>query len=97
MVYSRWETGGPDVFAEGDLLRQVDESNVSIKAVRIPIRVGLTLERGDLHPVRLGAGAHVVGSGWLKVSFMVSSNLIRNNPGLQAEYTSSISYLDSKV
>ena len=51
--YSRWETGRPDVFAEGDLLRQVDKSNVSIEAVGIPLRVGLALEGGDLNPVRL--------------------------------------------
>ena len=50
---SRWETGRPDVFAEGDLLRQVDKSNVSIEAVGIPLRVSLALEGGDLDPVRL--------------------------------------------
>merc|ERR1712192_333875 len=32
---------------------QLAKSNVSIEAVGIPIRVGLTLEGGDLHPVWL--------------------------------------------
>merc|ERR1719180_226027 len=73
-IGGRWETGRPDVFAECDLLREVDKSNVSIEAVRIPIRVGLTLEGGDLHPVWLGAGAHIVGSGHdIKVSSTIST------------------------
>merc|ERR1712192_39124 len=85
----RWETGGPDVFAEGDLLRQVDKSNVSIEAVRIPIRVGLTLERGDLHPVRLGAGAHVVGSSHdIKVSSTISAVSCCHHPLVRNEGTS---------
>ena len=76
MVYSRWETGRPDVFAEGDLLRQVDKSNVSIEAVRVPVRVGLTLEGGDLDPVRLGTVADIVSSGWLRLILALWSNLV---------------------
>ena len=66
--YSRWEAGGSDVFAEGDLLGQVDEGDVGIEAVGVPLGVSLTLERGDLNSVRLRTGADVVGSGWSKVS-----------------------------
>ena len=65
-LYSRWETRGPDVLAEGDLLWQMDESNVGIEAVWVPLRVGLALEGGDLDPVRLRTGANIVSSGCMR-------------------------------
>ena len=60
--HSRWEAGGPDVLAEGDLLGKVDEGDVGVEVVGVPVRVGLALEGGDLDPVRLGTRTDVVGS-----------------------------------
>ena len=60
--YLRWETRRPDELAESHLLGQVHKSDVGVEWVGVPLRVGLTLERGDLDPMGLRAGSHVVGT-----------------------------------
>ena len=59
----RGQAGGSDQVAEGDLLGQSDDGQVVGESVGVPLGVGPPAVGGDLHPVRLGAGPHVVGPG----------------------------------
>ena len=55
----------------------MDESNVGVEVVWVPVGVGLPLEGGDLDPVRLRTCADIVSSGWLRLrlAFTWSSHL----------------------
>ena len=59
----RWQAGRSDEVAESDRLREPYEGEVVGERGGVPVRVGPAVVGGDLHPVWLRAGPHVVGSG----------------------------------
>merc|ERR1719225_1656612 len=62
-VSGHGHTAGPDVVVEGHRAGQLDESDVVGESVVVPVGVGPAVVGGDLHPVGLTGGPHVVGSG----------------------------------
>merc|ERR1719340_388733 len=61
-VSSHGHTAGPDVVVEGDRAGQLDQSDVVGESVVVPLGVSPAVVGGDLHPVGLTGGSHVVGS-----------------------------------
>merc|ERR1719150_3219078 len=61
-VSSHGHTAGPDVVVEGDRAGQLDQSDVVGESVVVPLGVSPAVVGGDLHPVGLTGGSHVVSS-----------------------------------